>query len=428
MASSNRFTAAPFKLITASSKDREGRQSFPGDNIMFTFRLASAFVFLLLVSACGSPSTTRSAVASASSSAPTPAASAVSPVLVGLDWHSNGPSTVIVMRLDGSVIATRTLPATWLVDEHAVGAYMLVANDGSGKAWTVDATGAVTDVSPAAAAFLSPPTNGGGWAPPLIVDTTTAVTVGWANQTSMAIYEVDLRSGAVRTLLTAPQTGVMGLAPALSVLDVSADRQTVWLRKVTTTGGTSAELEIVGIDLKTGAVSSQGREDAFSGEQDLAITRDGKSVASQEGFGTDGNNLAIRHLHVVALGSKVDSDLQGAAPYVGGQRSPSVLFAPDGTTVAWWGGLNNGDDPFLVNVAAIGGTGRSLFRLDNAGGTHELVTVMWADRATLVVQTDSTSTPGSFQGSDLHAFTMDATSGAQTSLPAALHYVVAVLN
>ncbi|HSS61872.1 MAG TPA: hypothetical protein VLK30_10500 [Candidatus Limnocylindrales bacterium] len=351
-----------------------------------------------------------------------------SPVLVGLDWHSNSASTVVLMKLDGSVIATRTLPATWLVDEHAVGAYMLVANDGSGKAWTVDATGAVTDVAPAAAALLSPPANGGGWAPPLIVDSTTAVTVGWPTQASMAVYEVDLHSGGVRTLLTAPQTGVMALAPALTVLDVSADRQTVWLRRVTPTGGTSGELDIVGVDLRTGTVSSQGRADSFAGEQDLAITRDGKSVASQVEFGTDGSNLAFRHLHVISLGTKVDSDLQGAAPYVGGQRSPSVLFAPGGASVAWWGGLNNGGNAFLINVAVLGGTGQSLFRLDNPGGTHELVTVMWADPATLLVQTDTTTTPGSFAGSGLQAFTVDATSGAQKPLPAALHYVVAVLN
>lgn len=244
----------------------------------------------------------------------------------------------------------------------------------------------------------------------------------------MAAYEVDLRSGAVRSLLTAPQTGVMGLAPALTVLDVSSDRQTVWLRKVTSTGGTTGQLEIVGIDLRTGTVTSQGQANAFVGEQDLAITRDGKSVAGQEEFGTDGGNLAIRHLHVLSLGSKVDSDLQGTAPYVGGQRSASVLFAPGGAAVAWWGGLNNGDNAYLVNVALVGGTARSLLRLDNTDGTHEKVTVMWADPATLLVQTDSTATPGSFQGSDLRAFTMDATTGAQKPLPAALHYVVAVLN
>ena len=124
----------------------------------------------------------------------------------------------------------------------------------------------------------------------------------------------------------------------------------------------------------------------------------------------------------------VDLDLQGTAPYIGGQRSPSVLFAPSGAVVAWWGGLNNGDKAYLVNVAPVGGTGRTLLRVDNTNGAHEVVTVLWADPATLVVQTDSTTTPGSFQGSDLHAFTMDATTGAQNPLPAALHYVVAVLN
>ncbi len=41
---------------------------------MFTFRLASAFVLLLLVGACGSPSTSKSVVVSAPSSSPTPAA------------------------------------------------------------------------------------------------------------------------------------------------------------------------------------------------------------------------------------------------------------------------------------------------------------------------------------------------------------------
>jgi len=390
---------------------------------MLTYRLASVVVVLLAVGACGSQS-----AASSASPSPDRSPSTTNPVIVGLDWHLNGPSTVIVMKSDGSVVATRTLPATWLVDEHAVGAYMLVANDGSGKAWTVDASGAVTDVAPAAAAFLSPPANGGAWAPPLVVDSTTAVTVGWPNQASMAAYEVDLRSGGVRTLLTAPETGVTALAPALTVLDMSADRQTVWLRKVTSIGGTGGELDIVGVNLKTGAVSSQGRADAFASEQDLAISRDGKAVAGQEGFGIDANHLAIRHLHVISLGSKADTDLQGAAPYVGGQRSPSVLFAPGGASVAWWGGLDNGDNTFLVNVAVLGGAGRSLFRLDSPGGTRELVSVMWADPTTLLVQTDTTTTPGSFQGSDLQAFTIDAASGVVKPLPAALHYVVAVLN
>ena len=64
----------PFEVMTASSKDRDERQSFPGDNVMFTFRLASAFVLLVLAGACGSPSSPKSAVASAPSSSPTSAA------------------------------------------------------------------------------------------------------------------------------------------------------------------------------------------------------------------------------------------------------------------------------------------------------------------------------------------------------------------
>lgn len=51
---------------------------------MFTFRLASAFVFLLLVSACGSQSTTKSAAASAPLSSSTPATEpTASPALAG---------------------------------------------------------------------------------------------------------------------------------------------------------------------------------------------------------------------------------------------------------------------------------------------------------------------------------------------------------
>src|SRR5450759_1404399 len=395
---------------------------------MITIRLVSAAALMLLVGACGSAPTTSSAASPASTGNATPPATAGSPVLVGLDWHSASPSTLILMRLDGSVIATRTLPATWLIDEHAVGAYMLVANDGSGKAWTVDASGAVMDVAPAAVAFLSPPSNGGAWAPPLIVDSTTAVTVRTPDQAGMTAYAVNLRTGAVRSLISVPATGVLALAPALSVLDLSPDRRTVWLRKVTSTGGITGRLEIVGVDRETGAVTSQGRADLLAAEQDLAITRDGKSVAGQEEFGTDATNLAVRHVHVVQLGTQVDSDLQGTAPYTGGQRSPSVLFAPGGGAVAWWGGLNNGDNAYLVNEAAMGQTGHTLFRLDNTDAKHQIVTVVWAKPSALVRHTDTTTTPCSFQCSDLHAFAMDATTGAQTPLPAALHYLVAVLN
>jgi hypothetical protein len=346
-------------------------------------------------------------------------------VLVGLDWHQNGPSTVVVMRPDGSIISTRTLPATWLVDEHAVGAYMLVANDGSGKGWTVDATGTVTEVAPAAAAFLSPPADGSGWTPPLIVDSTTAVTVGFKNDTVTA-YQVNLRNGAVKSLLTAPQVSSMGSVIPLTVLDVSPDRSTVWVRKVT--DGASGALEIVGIDLKIGTVTTQGKADAFLGEVDVAISPDGKLVAAQEEAGVDSTNLAIRHLHVLALGSKVDSDVQGTAPYTGGQRSPSVLFAPGAASVAWWGGIDNGDNTFAVNVSPVGGPGRSIYQLDTHKMSQLIEALYWVDSGTLVVQTDSTTTPGVFRGEGLHAFTIDATTGAKRPLPDSIRYVVAVLN
>jgi hypothetical protein len=345
-------------------------------------------------------------------------------VLVGLDWHQNGPSTVVVMRPDGSIISTRTLPATWLVDEHAVGAYMLVANDGSGKGWTVDATGTVTEVAPAAAAFLSPPADGSGWTPPLIVDSTTAVTVAFKNDTVTA-YEVNLRTGEARSLLTAPQSHSMGPIP-LTVLDVSPDRNTAWVRKVT--DGASGTLEIVGVDLKTGTVTTQGRADAFLGEVDVAISPDGNLVAAQEEAGVDSTNLAIRHLHVLPLSSKVDSDVQGTAPYTGGQRSPSVLFAPGAASVAWWGGIDNGDNTFAVNVSPVAGPGRSLYQLETHKMSQVIEALYWVDSSTLVVQTDSTTTPGVFRGDGLHAFTIDATTGAKRPLPDSIRYVVGVLN
>jgi hypothetical protein len=91
--------------------------------------------------------------------------------------------------------------------ERAVGAYLMVASDGSGKGWTIDASGVVNDVAPAAVVILSPSING-GWTPPLIVDSTTAVIVRGASD-GLTANAVNLRTGAVRPLLTVPYTGVM---------------------------------------------------------------------------------------------------------------------------------------------------------------------------------------------------------------------------
>jgi hypothetical protein len=372
---------------------------------MLIFRLGGAFVGLLLVGACGSSATARpSPVASGS---PVQAASLGHAVLVG---HSDNPSTVTLMKLDGSVVAK--VPGVGVVDQHAVGAYLVVAGPGSSKGWTVDVAGVVTDVAPAAVTILSPSVTG-GWTPPLIVDSTSAVIVRSDNN-GLTAYMVDLRTGAVRPLITAPDTGVISLQ-ALTLLDISSDRKTIWLSKITPTGGITGRLEILGIDLATGKVSAQGEANALAGAE-IAITRDGKFVAGQEYFGNDSNNLAIRHLHVVSLSRNVDSDVQGTAPYVGGQRTPSVLFAPGGAMVAWWGGLDNGSRSFQLNVATPAGQGRTLYDPTQADFSHSFSGAFWVDPATLVAQNGS------------QTLTIDARTGGQQLVSESLNYLDAVLN
>jgi len=338
---------------------------------MFSFRLASAFVGVLLMAACGS-SSTASPVAS-----PVSPASSEKFVLVGGS---------MVMKMDGTVIGTFPMAGVGSVGvgmQHAVGAYLIQSTTGSGKGWTIDAAGTVKDVAPAAMAILVP-SGQGGWSPPLIIDSTTAVTVQGATN-GLTAEAVDLATGALRPLLApVPYTGVMALQ-ALTVLDVSSDRKTVWLSKVTPMSGMSGRLEILGIELATGKVTSQGMANALAGAE-IAISVDGKTVAGQEDAGTDSSNLAIRHLHVVTLATGVDKDVQGTASYVGGQATPSVLFAPGGKSVAWWGGLNNGSNTYRINVAALGGKGRTL-QLD-ATQFGAVSAVYWADASTLVVQAD----------------------------------------
>jgi hypothetical protein len=370
---------------------------------MFTFRLVSAFVGLLLMSACGSAPTAK--LLASPSNKPTSVGSPIptaKAVLVG---------SSVLMRLDGTVIAT--LPGAGVTDEHAVGAYLMAATDGSGKGWTIDASGVVEGVAPAAVAILSPSISG-GWSPPLIVDSSTAVIVRGASD-GLTATAVNLRTGAVRPLLTVPSTGVMALGQALTVLDVSSDRKTVWLSKITPTGGISGRLEIIGIDLLTGTVSSHGQANPLAGAE-IAVTRDGTSVAGQEEAGTNSSNLAIRHLHIVSLATGVDSDVQGTAPYVGGQRSPSVLFAPGGASVVWWGGLDNGDRSFLVNVASLAGSGRTLYNPAQIDFSFPISAVLWVDFSTLVVQNGSAT------------YTINATTGAQTLVSHNLGALAAVLS
>ena len=374
---------------------------------MFTFRLASAFVGLLLMVACG-PSPTAKPLATASSN-PTSAATPLrNAVLVG---HSDNPEAVVLMTLSGTII--KTIPGVGVVSQHAVGAYLVVAGFGSTKGWTVDSTGTVTDVAPAAVAILSPTTTN-GWTPPLIVDSSTAVIV-LAGKNGLTANAVDLRTGAVRPLLPeVAYTGFMSYS-ALTLLDVSSDRKTVWLSKVTATDAVTGRLEILGVDLRTGTVSSQGQANALAGAE-LAISRDGKSLAGQEEAGTDSTHLAIRHLHVVTLGTSVDLDVQGTAPYVGAQRAPSVLFAPGGAMVAWWGGLDNGSKTFQVNVSTVEGAGRTLYNPTQMPFSNALSGVLWVDPNTMVVQ------------HDIETDTINATTGSVTFVSQNLNYLDAVLN
>jgi hypothetical protein len=385
---------------------------------MHAFRKAVAFVGLLVICACGATSTKSATVSPSPSPAASPSLSASpspvieNPVLVG---QSSNPSTVIVMRPDGSVIAT--LPGTGMADQHAVGAYLVVGSSVSGKAWSVDAAGVVKNVAPAAAELLA----AYPYSPPLVVDSSTAIIGCVTSAQGCSVERVDLSTGAVRTLLTVPAvTGqaAMGFGSSLTALDVSPDGSTVWLRRVSSVAG-AWRLSIVGVNVQTGSVTSHYLPDAMGG-RDLAISRDGTSVAGQEAAGTNSANLEIAHLHVFSLNTGVDSDVEGTAPYVAGwppPGPPTVVFAPDGGAVAWWGGFNNGDTDYRINLAAIGGTGKPLFRLDDHQPDAPMTAVYWLDPTTLVVQTTSG-----------RPFSLDATTGAIKALPTGLYTLSAVLR
>ena len=372
---------------------------------------------LVVICACGSTSTISNAASvsptAAQATSPSPPVAAGKSVLVG---QSSSPATVIVMRPDGSVIAT--LPGTGLADQHAVGAYLFTDAAGTGKASSVDAAGTVKAVAPAAATLLA----SYPYSPALIVDSSTAIIGCVTGPGGCSAQLVDLNTGAPRTLLTVPAvTGqaAMQYGASLSALEVSTDKQTVWLREVSP-DGTAWRLTIVGINLQSGAVTTRDLPSALLNEPDLAISSDGKLVAGQEDAGTNGNNLAVAHLHLVSLETNVDSDVQGTAPYVRGwppPASPTIVFAPDSRTVAWWGGFNNADTDSRINVAALGASGTPLIRLDDANLASEpMKAVYWLDPSTLVAQTQT------------GPFSIDATTGAMKPMPADLHTLVAILS
>jgi len=305
-----------------------------------------------------------------------------------------------------------------MVDQHAVGAYLVVGSSGSGKAWAIDAAGVVKDLAPAAAKLLA----SNPYSPPLVVDSSTAIIGCVTSPQGCCVERVDLRTGAVRGLLTVPAvTGqaAMQYGSSLTALDVSPDGSTVWLRQVSSVAG-AWRLAIVGVNLQTASAASRDLPSALMDEHDLAISRDGKSVAGQEDAGANSANLEIAHLHVFSFDTNVDSDVQGTAPYVRGLPPPgpsTMVFAPDGGAVAWWGGFNNGDTDYRINLAAIGGTGKPLFRLDDHQPDAPMTAVYWLDPTTLAVQTTSGS-----------PFSLDATTGASKALPMGLYSLSAVLR
>lgn len=382
---------------------------------MFTLRKASTLAGLMLMCACGSTSG-NNPVGANPAQAPR---SANNPVFVG--YQDNQMTTakpnVILTTMDGTVVTT--LQGQGVGDERAIGAYLVMASDGSGKEWTVDAAGAIKLVAPAAAKVLTLGNVGSVF---ILNSTSAIVGCSFAANGDCTAEQINLTTGAVRPLLTVAMiTGpaAMEIGPSLEVLDVSTDLHTVWFREVTGASdiypqGPAGKLDIASVDLRTGTISKQALPAALLDERDLAISRDGKWVAGQEQAGTDGTNLAIRHLHVVSLVTGVDSDVQGTAPYVGGLRSPSIQFAPGGAAVLLWGGLNNGSANYGINVAPVGAVGKTL--ATNSGYLDRVSTVFWVDTNRLLVQ--------SMEGT----FMINADTGAVVTHTPPVPYVLTLLR
>lgn len=429
------LSRAAFTVATVESVGQRprGSRNFREVNEMRTLRLAGIILALLLAVGCQSTSTTKSTSAAPKSPALAPSTTASqagsstrseSPVLVELDRHGGSSSTVTLLGPDGSVVASRTLPGDWVVGEHAVGAYLLVSTDGSHRAWTIDAAGKVREVAAGAAEILSTPSVA---STSLIVDFTTAVVLRCRAEACSA-ERLDLRTGAVRELLTIAYLPNFKGSP-LTILDVTADRHTVWLREFVGPGfADPAHSDIVGVDLQSGVVTTPARSTAIL-DQDLVITPDGTAVAGLEP-GPSVGQYAVWHLHTTSLDGGVDADLQGTADLASAYTGlPCVLFAPDAGRVAWWGPLNPpaASGPALaINVASRQGSGKTLWRAPEF--QTQIEGFFWLDPTTLLVQTDSSTTTGALQGAGLHTFTIDTSAGAQRPFPKNLQFLVAVLR
>ena len=363
---------------------------------MSATRAALLLVGLVLVAACASPSGNKPVAAtsaapvlstptkapSAASPTPSPAAtptpvftSPMNPILVEfVDNRMVGGGTAVTLyRPDGTVVASHEGRVVY--GEHAIGAYLVTANDGSGNEWTLDISGSIRPVAATAAKLLTDNAPGDL----LVLDASTAIAgCNPAANGACTATEIDLASGTVRPLLNA--------ATSLAVLDASYDRQTIWFREVIHASGASPTVNIAAVDLRTGKVARQALPVAMASEQNLAISRDGKWVAGQEDAGFDSNHVAIQHLHLVSMAAGTDTDIQGSAPYVSGTNRPSIQFAPDGASVLWWGNLNPSGLAIGVNVAAVKGVGKSISVDGNYVASGNLNAVFWLDGTRIVAQ------------------------------------------
>ena len=377
--------------------------------------IAGCVLVAALVAACGpapSASTTPAPRSSGSNLHSPPASPSVNPsrnpVLVG---YNENRATISLLKMDGSVV--KSMAGYPVGDELALGAYLVMTTETGGKAFTVDASGATEPVAPAAAKILTPATPG----IPIIVDHVTAI-VGCALQSngSCTAEVVNMTSGEVRPLLNVPGTGAasMQLGLSLTLLNISSDLKTIWLRRVT--NASAGQADIVAIDLRTDAVKSLSLPLGLMTSQILAINEDGTLVAGQEEAGTDPNSIVVQHLHVGSLLTGNDTDVQGTAPYVAGGRPPEILFAPNGGRVVWWGSLNGSFDSGRgdrLNVASTSGRGETVW-LDGTTDMH-VTGVGWLDSSTLLAQ------------DEMETVTIDVTTGAIESLKSPFPYLLTVL-
>jgi hypothetical protein len=309
------------------------------------------------------------------------------------------------MRADGSIISS--MPGDALPYEHGVSAFIVSSRDAPGKGWALGSDGTIEPVGAAAMKVLSADEI----RDVLVLDTKSAILGCVPGPDDECIAEqLDLDSGSLRTLFSAQFDACMGCPPSITSLDASRDLQTVWFRELPRDSGGS----VVTVDLRTGHLTRRALPIAILGAQSFGISRDGKWFAGEEYAGVDSTKLITFHMHVVALDSAVDSDVQGIAPYTL-EPGRTVAFSPDTTKVMWWGGLEGGSVTYEVNVAVLGHPGKNVYGQGSESAGF-LGTVVWLDSSRLVARNGTGS------------FTIDIASGAIVTFPDGAPAIIDVLD